>query len=115
MRGNWLFFTRALPKSNTFSASDQQNFNADRPRPASFELGLICELASGRKERVGNSPTASAGSEFRTTPPEQEFDTMGYFVLTTVFTLQYLGYVPIPTGVLVLSCVAYVLYDTFRR
>ena len=40
---------------------------------------------------------------------------MGYFILTTVFMLQYLGYVPIPTGVLVLTCVAYVLYDTFRR
>ena len=40
---------------------------------------------------------------------------MGYFVLTTVFTLQYLGYVPIPTGALVLTCVGYVLYDTFKR
>jgi hypothetical protein len=40
---------------------------------------------------------------------------MGYFVLTTVFTLQYLGYVPIPTGVLVGACIGYVLYDTFKR
>ncbi len=40
---------------------------------------------------------------------------MGYFALTAVFTLQYLGYVPIPTGVLVVACVGYVLYDTFKR
>jgi len=40
---------------------------------------------------------------------------MGYFVLTTIFTLQYLGYVPIPTWVLVLTCVGYVVYDTFKR
>jgi len=104
-----------LPKSNGFSASGPENFDFVRPQPASFELDFIYELASGRKERVGNSPTASAGSEFRTTTPDQEFDAMGYFVLTTVFTLQYLGYVPIPTGVLVLTCVGYVLYDTFRR
>jgi hypothetical protein len=40
---------------------------------------------------------------------------MGYFALTTVFILQYLGYVPIPTALLVATCVAYVLYDTFKR
>lgn len=40
---------------------------------------------------------------------------MGYFALTAVFTLQYLGYVPIPTSVMVVACVLYVLYDTFRR
>ena len=40
---------------------------------------------------------------------------MGYFAFTAVFTLQSLGYVPIPTSVMVVACVAYVLYDTFRR
>jgi len=104
-----------LPKSNGLSSSDPVDFNAGRPRRASFELDFICELASGRKERVGDSPTALAGSAFRTATPDQESDAMGYFVLTTIFTLQYLGYVPIPTGVLVLTCVGYVVYDTFRR
>ncbi|HUE16500.1 MAG TPA: hypothetical protein VMR25_20160 [Planctomycetaceae bacterium] len=46
---------------------------------------------------------------------EREAAAMGYFALTAVFTLQYLGYVPIPTGVLVMACVGYVLYDTFKR
>jgi hypothetical protein len=40
---------------------------------------------------------------------------MGYFALTAIFMLQYLGYVPIPTGVMVAACVGYVLYDTFKR
>jgi hypothetical protein len=40
---------------------------------------------------------------------------MGYFALTAVFMLQYLGYVPIPTGVMVAACIGYVLYDTFKR
>jgi hypothetical protein len=40
---------------------------------------------------------------------------MGYFALTAVCTLKYLGYVPIPTGVLIAGCIAYVVYDTFKR
>jgi hypothetical protein len=40
---------------------------------------------------------------------------MGYFVLTTVCTLTYLGYVPIPKQVLIGACVIYVLYDAFKR
>lgn len=46
---------------------------------------------------------------------ERDRAAMGYFALTTVFMLQYLGYVPIPTGVMVAACVGYVLYDTFKR
>jgi hypothetical protein len=104
-----------LPKSNEFSASERANFDTPRPRPVSFELDFICELARGRNERVGIGPTAAAGSAFGTVTSDQELEAMGYFVLTTVFTLQYLGYVPIPTGALVLTCVGYVLYDTFKR
>jgi hypothetical protein len=40
---------------------------------------------------------------------------MGYFVLTAVCTLTYLGYVPIPKQVLIAACVVYVLYDAFKR
>jgi hypothetical protein len=40
---------------------------------------------------------------------------MGYFALTAVCTLKYLGYVPIPTALLIAACVGYVIYDTFRR
>jgi hypothetical protein len=40
---------------------------------------------------------------------------MGYFVLTTVCTLTYLGYVPIPKQVLIGACVVYILYDAFKR
>ena len=39
---------------------------------------------------------------------------MGYFVLTTVCTLTWLGYVPIPKQVLIGACVVYVLYDAFK-
>ena len=46
---------------------------------------------------------------------ERDQSAMGYFALTTIFALQYLGYVPIPTGLMVATCVAYVLYDTFKR
>ena len=41
--------------------------------------------------------------------------TMGYFLLTTVCTLTYLGYLPIPKQVLIVACVVYVLYDAFKR
>jgi len=41
---------------------------------------------------------------------------MGYFALTVVCTLKWLGYTPmIPTGVLIAACVVYVVYDTFKR
>jgi hypothetical protein len=40
---------------------------------------------------------------------------MGYFVLTTVCTLTYLGYFPIPKNLLIAACVVYVLYDAFKR
>jgi hypothetical protein len=40
---------------------------------------------------------------------------MGYFVLTTVCTLYYLGYMPIPKQLLIVACVGYVLYDAFKR
>ncbi len=40
---------------------------------------------------------------------------MGYFVLTTICTLQWLGYIGIPKQLLISACVGYVLYDAFRR
>jgi hypothetical protein len=40
---------------------------------------------------------------------------MGYFILTTVCTLTYLGYLPIPKNVLIAGCVVFVLYDAFKR
>ncbi len=40
---------------------------------------------------------------------------MGYFVLTTVCVLQYLGYISIPKQILTAACVGYVLYDAFKR
>ncbi len=46
-------------------------------------------------------------------PPESR--SMGYFILTTVCTLTYLGYLPIPRNVLIAACVVYVLYDAFKR
>jgi hypothetical protein len=47
--------------------------------------------------------------------PRFGFGRMGYFVLTTVCTLTYLGYVPIPKQVLIGACVVYILYDAFKR
>ena len=44
-----------------------------------------------------------------------ESHSMGYFILTTVCTLTYLGYLPIPKNVLIAACVVYVLYDAFKR
>ena len=44
-----------------------------------------------------------------------ESHSMGYFILTTVCTLTYLGYLPIPRNVLIAACVVYVLYDAFKR
>jgi hypothetical protein len=40
---------------------------------------------------------------------------MGYFVLTAICTLVYLGYVSIPTQALVAGWVGYILYDAFKR
>jgi len=40
---------------------------------------------------------------------------MGYFFLTTICTLTWLGYLPIPKQVLVWGCVGYVLFDAFKR
>jgi len=40
---------------------------------------------------------------------------MGYFVLTSICTLTWLGYLRIPTPALVVACIGYVLYDTFKR
>jgi hypothetical protein len=40
---------------------------------------------------------------------------MGYFVLTTISMLDYLGYVPIPNKILVCSWVVFVMYDAFKR
>jgi hypothetical protein len=40
---------------------------------------------------------------------------MGYFVLTTVCTLQYLGYISLPTQLLTGACIAFVVYDCFKR
>jgi hypothetical protein len=66
-------------------------------------------------ESVRSNPAGRPAAGFFTTTREREAAAMGYFALTAVFTLQYLGYVPIPTGVLVMACVVYVLYDTFKR
>jgi hypothetical protein len=47
--------------------------------------------------------------------PRPERRRMGYFILTTVCTLTYLGYLPIPKNVLIAGCVVFVLYDAFKR
>jgi hypothetical protein len=40
---------------------------------------------------------------------------MGYFFLTAVCVLQYLGYFTIPKPILITACVGYILYDAFKR
>jgi hypothetical protein len=96
-------------------AGGQENFSTARPQNARLKLVLTCEPARSRQEWVGRTPARWPTARSGTTPRDLEAGTMGYFALTTIFTLQYLGYVPIPTGVLVAACVGYVLYDTFKR
>jgi hypothetical protein len=40
---------------------------------------------------------------------------MGYFVITTVCILQWLGYISIPKSILIAASVGYVLYDAFKH
>jgi hypothetical protein len=40
---------------------------------------------------------------------------MGYFVLTTVCTIQYLGYIALPKALLIAAWVGFIIYDGFRR
>jgi hypothetical protein len=40
---------------------------------------------------------------------------MGYFILTTVCTVQYLGYIALPKPLLIAACVVFVLYDAIKR
>jgi hypothetical protein len=40
---------------------------------------------------------------------------MGYFLLTMVCMLQYLGYISIPKQILIAAGVGYVLWDAFKH
>jgi hypothetical protein len=40
---------------------------------------------------------------------------MGYFFMTAIGTLTWLGYLPIPKHVLIWGCVGYILYDAVKR
>jgi hypothetical protein len=102
-------------KATHFLRPFQKKFPADRPRGWRLKLILVCEPVSRWNVSVGSHPPGRPAARFFTMTREREAAAMGYFALTAVFTLQYLGYVPIPTGVLVMTCVAYVLYDTFKR
>jgi hypothetical protein len=57
----------------------------------------------------------STGPDARRGGVKRKVDFMGYFVITTVCTLQWLGYISIPKQILIAASVGYVLYDAFRR
>jgi hypothetical protein len=92
-----------LPNRNALGEIFNIHSGAKR-RGLEFDCGLlICRsLASDEARRPQDSPRFGNSR-------------MGYFVLTTVCTLTWLGYVPIPKQVLIGACVVYVLYDAFKR
>jgi len=40
---------------------------------------------------------------------------MGYFILTLISMLNYLGYVPIPNQALIVAWGAFILYDAIKH
>jgi hypothetical protein len=98
-----------LKKDNAVFSACLEEISANREPGWRVEVILDCEPApvalSVHLDR------GKSGSRQRV----RDESAMGYFALTTIFALQYLGVVPIPTGLMVATCVAYVLYDTFKR